>query len=66
MRAPTRPRPNETEEQRTARLDRDAMRSYSTQRYGGGRMSKRYHQDMSDITNAAPASKAPAPGGEKQ
>lgn len=65
MRAPTRPRPNETDAERTARLDRDAMRSYSTQRYGGGRLSKRYHQDMSDITNAAPAPQAPGPDSEK-
>jgi hypothetical protein len=46
-----------------ARLDRDAMRTYSARSRGG--LSKRYHQDMADITNAAPAPKAPAQGSEK-
>jgi len=52
MRAPTRPAPNETEEQRLARLDRDAVRQYSTKRYAGGGVTKRYRRDQQDAPDA--------------
>ena len=35
--------------------DREAARNYRMRAYGGGQISKHYRQDLTDITNAAPA-----------
>ena len=45
--------------------DRAAARTYRTQTYGGGLVSKHYRQDMNEITNAGPSPKATAQGNEK-
>jgi len=45
--------------------DREAVRNHRTRVLGGGLISKRYRQDMSDITNSAPETKTPAPANDK-
>jgi hypothetical protein len=47
-RTPDAPAKQETEAQRLARLDREAMQTYSARRFGGGTMSRRYHLHRND------------------
>ena len=41
--------------------DRAAARTYSTNRYGGGLVARRYREDLSEITNSTPVPKSPDP-----
>lgn len=51
----------ENEEQRMARLDREAIRTYSTQRYAGGGVSKRYRREQQDAPDALQVSQPKEP-----
>lgn len=45
--------------------DRAAARNYRTRMLAGGLVSKRYHQDMADITNGVSQPKKPGAGENK-
>ena len=53
-RAPAR---QETDAQRLARLDCEAIRSYSDQRFGGGKISRDYYRHRNDEPEPAAPNK---------
>ena len=54
---PLAPARQETEAQRMARLDREAIRSYSDKRFGGGKISRDYYRHRHDEPEPAAPNK---------